>query len=155
MGRYDNFDNKKNIAKAQKKLNKMLRKQDQFQIDLAQKELDDELLFSNCHKMELPVGMSRLVFLFNDDKKVMRLADIIIPYKDLASCEITDNNNEFKKWYHDKYAFWFKLFKKNGEGYQCEFGERGILSNKVPKEWSQLMIRIQMIIDEQSRNENG
>ena len=47
MGKYDNFDNKANIKKAQKHLNKVLRKQDKFQIDLAKKELDNELLFSS------------------------------------------------------------------------------------------------------------
>ena len=74
MGKYDNFDNKANIKKAQK-------------------ELDNELLFSSCQKMKLKTDfMSVAIMLFSDDKQVMRFTNVIIPYSELASCSIPANN---------------------------------------------------------------
>ena len=188
MGKYDNFDNKANIKKAQKHLNKVLRKQDKFQIDLAKKELDNELLFSSCQKMELKTDiMSVAIMLFSDDKQVMRFTNVIIPYSELASCSITANNETIyctsteKKGvvsrsiiggvlaggvgaviggctassisqthsYQSQNGFHFNLYLKDGKGYQCKFEGSGLFSNKIPKEWSQLVSRIQMIIDQQ------
>lgn len=44
-------------------------------------------------------------------------------------------------------GFYFQVFLKNGEGYQCEVENDGFLSNKIHPTWVDLGTKIQMIID--------
>lgn len=61
MGQYDNFHNTKNIEKAQRKLDKLLkkRKPDQYQIDLAKEALSQAKLFESCQISRVSAGMHR------------------------------------------------------------------------------------------------
>ena len=50
MGQYDNYSNEKNIAKAQKRLDKLSVKcnSDLYEVELARKELETARLFERC-----------------------------------------------------------------------------------------------------------
>lgn len=95
MGQYDNFSNTKSIEKAQKKLHKLTRKRNpnQFEIELAQRELDTAKLFESCQRFVLSTyDYAEMHFLFNDDKKVTLVGGKLIPYEDIASYGIVANN---------------------------------------------------------------
>ena len=98
MGRYDNFNNTKNIEKAQKALDKLLaqKKQDFFKIDLARKNLETAKLFESCQifgredfwKSEFdPNGK----IMFSDDNRVMLFIDKLISYDEIESYAIVEN----------------------------------------------------------------
>lgn len=95
MGQYDNFSNSKNIEKAQKKLDKLARKRNpnQFDIDLAQKELDTAKLFESCQRFLLPTyDYGEMHCLFNDDDRVTLFGGKLIPYANIESYTIVANN---------------------------------------------------------------
>jgi len=50
MGQYDNYSNEKNIAKAQKRLDKLTAKRDPdpYEVELARRELETAKLFERC-----------------------------------------------------------------------------------------------------------
>lgn len=92
--KFDNYDNRRNIKKAQKKFDKLVRKRkpNYSKIELAQKKLDKEKLFSNCQRLRLSDynGASGSV-LFSDDNEVMMFFHDFIPYSELASYSIVEN----------------------------------------------------------------
>lgn len=94
MGKYDNYSNKKNIRKAQKKLNRLTRKwsPDQYQIELAQAELDKELMFESCQifKSSHTYAPNDRI-MFSDDNRVMRFFSHVIRYDDIQSYSIVEN----------------------------------------------------------------
>lgn len=95
MGRFDNYDNRKNIEKAQKKLDKLTRKhkQDQFQIELAQRELDTTKLFSNCQHFCLTSYDGKYAdIMFSDENRVVMFLDKLVPYDEIESCSIVGKN---------------------------------------------------------------
>lgn len=95
MGQYDNFNNSKSIDKAQKKLDKLTRKRNpnQFDMELAQRELNTAKLFESCQRFVLPTyDYGEMHFLFNDDDKVTLFGGKLIPYTDIESCTIVANN---------------------------------------------------------------
>lgn len=95
MGQYDNFNNSKNIEKAQKKLDKLTRKRNpnQFEIDLAQRELDTARLFETCQIFQSSNYTSpNERVLFSDDNRVLLFGDKLIPYADIKSYTILANN---------------------------------------------------------------
>lgn len=95
VGQYDNFNNSKNIEKAQKKLDKLTRKRNpnQFDIELAQRELDTAKLFETCQRFVLPTyDYGEMHFLFNDDDKVTLFGGKLISYADIESYTIVANN---------------------------------------------------------------
>ena len=49
--------------------------------------------------------------------------------------------------YESADGFYFQIFLKNGEGYQCEVENDGFLTNKIHPAWVDLGTKIQMIID--------
>lgn len=91
MGRFDNYNNRKNIEKAQKKLDKLTRKhkQDQFQIELAQRELDTAKLFSSCQHFCLTSYDGKYAdIMFSDENRVVMFLDKLVPYDEIESCSI-------------------------------------------------------------------
>lgn len=58
MGQYDNYSNEKNIAKAQKRLDKLMAKcnPDLYEVELARKELETARLFERCQIFGTRVG---------------------------------------------------------------------------------------------------
>lgn len=94
MGKYDNFDNAKNIALIQKKLDKLTRKRkpNQFEIDVVQKQLDTAKLFESCQIFKAFSDFApNDKVLFNDDKAIMLFVDKLIRYGDLQSYKIVEN----------------------------------------------------------------
>ena len=88
MGKYDNFNNTKNILKAQKKLDKLKGKRnpDLFAIDRAQKDLDSEKLFESCQ-----VFGGNFSIKFSDDNQVMWFVDKLVRYEDIKSYTFVEN----------------------------------------------------------------
>ena len=94
MGQYDNFHNTKNIKKAQRKLDKLLkkRKPDQYQIDLAKEALSQAKLFESCQIFKSFSGYApNENIMFSDDNRVMWFVKYLIPYDEISSYSIVEN----------------------------------------------------------------
>jgi hypothetical protein len=94
MGKYDNYDNAKNIKKAQKNLDKLTRKRkpDQYKIELAREKLDIEKLFESCQIFKSSNNRApNDRVLFSDDNQVMLFGNKLIRYKDIKSYQIVEN----------------------------------------------------------------
>lgn len=94
MGRYDNFHNTKNIEKAQRKLDKLLkkRKPDQYQIDLAKEALSQAKLFESCQIFKSFSGYApNENIMFSDDNRVIWFVKYLIPYDEISSYSIVEN----------------------------------------------------------------
>lgn len=94
MGQYDNFHNTKNIEKAQRKLDKLLkkRKPDQYQIDLAKEALSQANLFENCQIFKSFSGYApNENIMFSDDNRVIWFVKYLIPYDEISSYSIVEN----------------------------------------------------------------
>ena len=98
MGKYDNYSNAKNIAKAQKKLDKLSSKRNPnlFEIELAQQELDTAKMFESCQIFGTE-GWKKSLYnpnagiMFSDDHQAMMFYDKLIYYKDIQSYAIVEN----------------------------------------------------------------
>lgn len=88
MGKYDNYSNQKNIAKAQKKLDRLLakKKQDLYAIDMAKKELETAKLFESCQVFDPSASI-----MFSDDNEVIWFCGKLIRYADLVSYAFVEN----------------------------------------------------------------
>ncbi len=94
MGRYDNYHNTKNIKKAQKTLDKLMRKRkpDQYKIDLAREALDNAKLFESCQIFKSFNGRApNENIMFSDDNRVMWFVKYLIPYDEITSYSIVEN----------------------------------------------------------------
>lgn len=94
MRQYDNFHNTKNIEKAQRKLDKLLkkRKPDQYQIDLAKEALSQAKLFESCQIFKSFSGYApNENIMFSDDNRVMWFVKYLIPYDEISSYSIVEN----------------------------------------------------------------
>lgn len=99
MGKYDNYDNRNRIKAASKKLEKLQhkRKPDLYAIDLAQKALENEQLFSSCQIFGSVGTFGRSEYnpndsiLFNDEKRVLMFIDKLIHYEDIQSYRVVAN----------------------------------------------------------------
>lgn len=94
MGQYDNFHNTKNIEKAQRKLDKLLkkRKPDQYQIDLAKEALSQAKLFESCQIFKSFSGYApNENIMFSDDNRVMWFVKYLILYDEISSYSIVEN----------------------------------------------------------------
>lgn len=94
MGQYDNFHNTKNIEKAQRKLDKLLkkRKPDQYQIDLAKEALSQAKLFESCQIFKSFGGYApNENIMFSDDNRVIWFVKYLIPYDEISSYSIVEN----------------------------------------------------------------
>lgn len=94
MGQYDNFHNTKNIEKAQRKLDKLLkkRKPDQYQIDLAKEALSQAKMFESCQIFKSFSGDApNENIMFSDDNRVMWFVKYLIPYDEISSYSIVEN----------------------------------------------------------------
>ena len=94
MGQYDNFHNTKNIKKAQRKLDKLLkkRKPDQYQIDLAKEALSQAKLFESCQIFKSFSGYApNENIMFSDDNRVIWFVKYLIPYDEISSYSIVEN----------------------------------------------------------------
>lgn len=94
MGQYDNFHNTRNIEKAQRKLDKLLkkRKPDQYQIDLAKEALSQAKLFESCQIFKSFSGYApNENIMFSDDNRVMWFVKYLIPYDEISSYSIVEN----------------------------------------------------------------
>ena len=98
MGQYDNYSNEKNIAKAQKRLDKLSVKcnSDLYEVELARKELETARLFERCQIFGTE-GWRKSIYnpnaniMFSDDNEVMMFFDKLIPYRDISSYAIIEN----------------------------------------------------------------
>lgn len=94
MGQYDNFHNTRNIEKAQRKLDKLLkkRKPDQYQIDLAKEALSQAKLFESCQIFKSFSGYApNENIMFSDDNRVIWFVKYLIPYDEIISYSIVEN----------------------------------------------------------------
>lgn len=94
MGQYDNFHNTKNIEKAQRKLDKLLkkRKPDQYQIDLAKEALSQAKMFESCQIFKSFSGYApNENIMFSDDNRVMWFIKYLVPYDEISSYSIVEN----------------------------------------------------------------
>ena len=94
MGQYDNFHNTRNIEKAQRKLDKLLkkRKPDQYQIDLAKEALSQAKLFESCQIFMSFSGYApNENIMFSDDNRVIWFVKYLIPYDEIISYSIVEN----------------------------------------------------------------
>lgn len=94
MGQYDNFHNTKNIKKAQRKLDKLLkkRKPDQYQIDLTKEALSQAKLFESCQIFKSFSGYApNENIMFSDDNRVIWFVKYLIPYDEIISYSIVEN----------------------------------------------------------------
>ena len=88
MGKYDNYSNSKNIAKAQRKYDRLCRKRypDPYKLALAKEALDKQKLFESCQIFKTFHGYApNENVMFSDDNKVMWFFDHIIRYEDIKS----------------------------------------------------------------------
>lgn len=98
MGQYDNYSNEKNIAKAQKRLDKLMAKcnPDLYEVELARKELETARLFERCQIFGAE-GWRKNIYnpnaniMFSDDNEVMMFFDKLISYRDISSYTIVEN----------------------------------------------------------------
>ena len=94
MWQYDNFHNTRNIEKAQRKLDKLLkkRKPDQYQIDLAKEALSQAKLFESCQIFKSFSGYApNENIMFSDDNRVIWFVKYLIPYDEIISYSIVEN----------------------------------------------------------------
>ena len=94
MGQYDNFHNTRNIEKAQRNLDKLLkkRKPDQYQIDLAKEALSQAKLFESCQIFKSFSGYApNENIMFSDDNRVIWFVKYLIPYDEIISYSIVEN----------------------------------------------------------------
>ena len=94
MGQYDNFHNTRNNEKAQRKLDKLLkkRKPDQYQIDLAKEALSQAKLFESCQIFKSFSGYApNENIMFSDDNRVIWFVKYLIPYDEIISYSIVEN----------------------------------------------------------------
>ena len=95
MGQYSN---EKNIAKAQKRLDKLMAKcnPDLYEVELARKELETARLFERCQIFGTE-GWRKNIYnpnaniMFSDDNEVMMFFDKLISYRDISSYTIVEN----------------------------------------------------------------
>lgn len=96
-GKYDNYDNRARIKACEKKLAKLKRKRkpDQFEIDQAQKRLDEAKLFQSCQIFKSSFGESihdpNDNIMFSDGNGVLWFGGIILRYCDLKSYSLAEN----------------------------------------------------------------
>lgn len=98
MGQYDNYSNEKNIAKAQKRLDKLTTKRDPdpYEVKLARRELETAKLFERCQIFGTE-GWKKSIYnpnasiMFSDDNEVMMFFDKLISYRDISSYTIVEN----------------------------------------------------------------
>lgn len=98
MGQYDNYSNEKNIAKAQKRLDKLTAKRDPdpYEVELARRELETAKLFERCQIFGTE-GWKKSIYnpnasiMFSDDNEVMMFFDKLISYRDISSYAIVKN----------------------------------------------------------------
>ena len=96
-GKYDNYDNRVRIKTCEKRLAKlkMKRKPDQFEIDQAQKRLDEAKLFQSCQIFKGSFGESLQDpndnVMFSDGNEVLWFGGVIIRYRDLKSYSLIEN----------------------------------------------------------------
>ena len=98
MGQYDNYSNEKNIAKAQKRLDKLTAKRDPdpYEVELARRELETAKLFERCQIFGTE-GWKKSIYnpnasiMFSDDNEVMMFFDKLISYRDTSSYAIVEN----------------------------------------------------------------
>lgn len=98
MGKYDNYSNKKNIAKLQKKIDRLRAKKspDLYTIDMLEKELETAKLFASCQIFGSE-GFSKSEYnpnasiMFSDDNKVLLFDDKLIHYADIVSYAFIEN----------------------------------------------------------------
>ena len=98
MGQYDNYSNEKNIAKPQKRLDKLMEKcnPDLYEVELARKELETARLFERCQIFGTE-GWRKNIYnpnaniMFSDDNEVMMFFDKLISYRDISSYTIVEN----------------------------------------------------------------
>lgn len=95
MGQYDNYSNEKNIAKAQKRLDKLTAKRDPdpYEVELARRELETAKLFERCQIFGTE-GWTKSIYnpnasiMFSDDNEVMMFFDKLISYRDISSLSL-------------------------------------------------------------------
>ena len=92
MGQYDNYSNRKNIDKVQKKLDRLLgkKKQNLYAIDIARRELETAKLFENCQifgreDFWKSNNNPNAGIMFSDDNRVMWFLGEVIRYEDIVS----------------------------------------------------------------------
>lgn len=98
MGQYDNYSNEKNIAKAQKRLDKLTAKRDPdpYEVELARRGLETAKLFERCQIFGTE-GWKKSIYnpnasiMFSDDNEVMMFFDKLISYRDISSYAIVEN----------------------------------------------------------------
>lgn len=98
MRQYDNYSNEKNIAKVQKRLDKLMAKcnPDLYEVELARKELETAKLFERCQIFGTE-GWRKSIYnpnaniMFSDDNEVMMFFDKLISYRDINSYAIVEN----------------------------------------------------------------
>ena len=98
MGQYDNYSNEKNIAKAQKRLDKLTAKRDPdpYEVELARRELETAKLFERCQIFgtegwKKSISNPNASIMFSDDNEVMMFFDKLISYRDISSYAIVEN----------------------------------------------------------------
>lgn len=94
MGRYDNYQNTRNIKKAQKKFDKLQskRKPDAYKIEIARQELESAKLFESCQRFQLKGFGGMYEILFSDDNKVIWFVNKLIRYDNLSHYTLTAND---------------------------------------------------------------
>ena len=96
-GKYDNYDNRARIKACEKKLAKLKRERrpNQFEIDQAQKRLDEAKLFQSCQIFKSSFGESfqdpNDNIMFSDGNEVLWFGGVIIRYRDLKSYSLIEN----------------------------------------------------------------
>lgn len=97
VGKYDNYDNRARIKACEKKLAKLKRKRkpDLFEIDQAQKRLDEAKMFQSCQIFKGSFGESLYDpndnIMFSDANEVLWFGGAIIRYCDLKSYSLVEN----------------------------------------------------------------
>ena len=97
-GEHDNYDNKARIRACEKKLAKLKRKRkpDQFEINQAQKSLDEAKLFQSCQIFKC-FGLGESGYdpndniMFSDINEVLWFGGVVIRYCDLKSYALVEN----------------------------------------------------------------
>lgn len=91
MGKYDNYSFKKGIEKAQRRLNRLLRRKrcDPEKLEKAKKDFENAKLFESCQifRSFLSDAPGKNI-MFSDDNRVIWMLGHVIPYDDLASYSI-------------------------------------------------------------------
>lgn len=93
MGKYDNYENTANIERAQKRLNKLMRKRkpNPQKIASAKQELENEQLFEHCQIFKSFNGRAPNENVrFNDDRRLIWFYGDVIPYDQLYAYSIKE-----------------------------------------------------------------